>query len=485
MEIRTALVMLTVLASVRPALAQPAARLETYVAPNRLYAVRKPAGWKVAETAQAGFYRVLVTAPDGSSAVDFAWSRNEQGRSDALRYLAAYRRFLSGAHPDVTFTGVHASRDNQRVVAAVAFRAGGGLIRGRYYFESNARGLSAQGYFAPAKLLESRRVLLLNVMASLAFLKNDPRPAASGAQPQYYRPRMAVRTAPDRSLSVKIPEDWNFLAAGGKVITGARGGGPGFLFTSLEGNPTLPGAPVARGIIGRRYLSPPQTLAWVLEAFGHRNVRIESSRPDASAAQELMARIRRRGDAQEVTVHWTSAGGMPCVGVFKVINALPSATGLWFTILAGVWAPKKDAHLYMPALEEVAASFSIHDEYAQRYIRAGLERLRALEKQTAAAMRDLSQARDQNQRDWEERQKRKEFSDSQWDDYRRGHSYWVSDLEGGKVYAADSWGVRDTATGDYYEGRGYNWVNFQGENPRYPESMREIGGYELERMGGR
>ena len=38
-------------------------------------------------------------------------------------------------------------------------------------------------------------------------------------------------------------------------------------------------------------------------------------------------------------------------------------------------------------------------------------------------------------------------------------------------------------TGDYFEGSGYNWVNFQGENPKYPESMREISSYELKQMG--
>ena len=96
-----------------------------------------------------------------------------------------------------------------------------------------------------------------------------------------------------------------------------------------------------------------------------------------------------------------------------------------------------------------------------------------------AAMQDLNRAREQNQRDWEARQARKDYMESKWDDYRRGNSYWVSDLEGGKVYHTDNWGTRDTVTGDYYEGRGYNWTNFEGENPRYPEDMREVSSYEL------
>lgn len=76
--------------------------------------------------------------------------------------------------------------------------------------------------------------------------------------------------------------------------------------------------------------------------------------------------------------------------------------------------------------------------------------------------------------------------DSKWDDYRRGRSYWVSDLEGGKVYETDSHGTRDTATGDYYEGQGYNWVNFEGQNPNHPsETMHEVSSGELQQLNGR
>jgi hypothetical protein len=96
-------------------------------------------------------------------------------------------------------------------------------------------------------------------------------------------------------------------------------------------------------------------------------------------------------------------------------------------------------------------------------------------------MRGLNQAREDNQKAWEARQDRKDYMDSKWDDYRRGQSYWVSDLEGGKVYATDNWGAKDTTTGDYYEGKGYNWTNFEGQNPHHPsETMREVSSWEVE-----
>jgi hypothetical protein len=181
-----------------------------------------------------------------------------------------------------------------------------------------------------------------------------------------------------------------------------------------------------------------------------------------------------------------SPEGKACVGGFKVINFPPSpATGIWNSIVAGIWGPERDFARYFPALEQIASSFAINDEYARRYIQAGLENLRRLQQKTQAAMQDLNRAREQNQRDWEAAQERKEYMDSKWDDYRRGRSYWVSELEGGRVYATDSGGTQDTVTGQYYEGRPYNWVNFEGQNPKHPsETMREVTSAELKKLEG-
>jgi hypothetical protein len=223
----------------------------------------------------------------------------------------------------------------------------------------------------------------------------------------------------------------------------------------------------------------------VLQALGHRNVRTDSPVPDAASVRELAAQTGARGDAQDILAYWTSAKGVECVGGLKIINTLPSVTGIWSTMISGVWAPQQDAYLYLDALEEVAASFSINKQYAKAYVRAGMQRLRNLEKETSNKINELNREREKNFQAWEARQRSQEFSQSKWDDYRRGHSYWVSDIEGGKVYATDSSGTRDTTTGDYYEGLAYNYTNFEGDSPRYNESMREISSYELERMGGR
>jgi hypothetical protein len=402
-----------------------------------------------------------------------------------VQQLLAYRQFLRKSWPNIAFTDVHASADKLRCAATARFTIGRSAMRGQYYFESSAQSLSVQGYYAPESSFSSKRVSLVNIMASMAFLKKDPKPERTTAQGESYRPQMSRRSAKDRSLSIIIPTDWDFMAAGGKVVTGSRKSAPGFIFTSLQGNPMVRNAPISSGVISTRYLNPEQTLKYVLQAFGHRNVRTSSSVRDAASERELTANTGARGDAHDIMAHWTSSQGLACVGVFKVINSLPSMTGLWSTMISGAWAPQKDAYLYLDALEQVASSFSINARYSKAYIQAGLQRLREMERETSNRINDLSREREKSLQDWEARQSAKEFSDSKWDDYRRGHSYWVSDIEGGKVYATDSWGTRDTVTNDYYEGRAYNYTNFEGSNPRYNESMREISSYELDRMDKR
>jgi hypothetical protein len=450
-----------------------------------LYALHKPPDWYVREEAIDNSLRVIVASPDGASLVEFYWAANTHRKPDALAFLSEYREMLGQTCAQPRFSEAFLSSDSTKALASVACLAGNQPVKGRYYFESGATGVSAQGYLAPEPLLASRRPLLLNIMASLALPGRQPSrtaPAPPAPEPAPVQlPPLTARRAQDGSLSLNVPSDWAFLAAGGKVVTGAPDGAAGFIFTAFSGNPMLPNASIAQGVIGSPYRPPPQALGVILQAFGHRNIKILSSTPDPATNQQFASTVGRRADTQDLIARWSSAQGAECLGAIKLINAMPSATGLWFVIMSGVWGPERDFQRHLPLLEQVASSFAINDQYARRYIQSGLENLRRLQQQTAAAMQDLNRAREQNQRDWEARQERKDYMESKWDDYRRGNSYWVSELEGGKIYKADSGGTLDTATGDYYAGKPYNWVNFEGQNPRHPsENMRELSSWEVE-----
>ncbi len=452
-------------------------RLEPYVASSKLYGLYKPGHWKVNEDARPDAFRIAVASPMGTSQVEFRWERNRAGRPDALSALVAWHRALAQAFPGAALSDVFVTPDATRAVATVRYRLANTSVQGRYFFESSRAGNASQGYLAPEAQLGAARPLLLNMMSSLAFVKVLHR-GESALLPPVKVP-LVGRQAQDRSLTMRTPADWAFLAGGGRVVTGAPG--LGFIFTAFAGNPMLPGATISQGVIGTPYRSPAQALALMLVGFGNRNPTVVSSTPDADTMAQCRVSIGNRCEAADLVAQWTSPEGVGCVGAFKVVNTVPGFTGQWSSIVAGLWGPQKDFYRYYPLLEQVAESFSINDRYARGSIEAGLANLKRLQQQTAAAIQDLNRAREDNQAAWEAKQARKDYMDSKWDDYRRGQSYWVSELEGGRAYATDTSGTRDTSNGDYYAGHAYNWTNFEGQNPRYPsETMREVTSYELE-----
>jgi len=459
--------------------------LEPYVAENRAYALHKPAGWTVREDRTEDDLRILVRSADGNSTVEFFFEKNASGRQDAVELLSGFRKRMALGCKELTVSDAFVSRDGARAVAMMLCRGAASAVKGRYFFEAGAAGQSAQGYLTTEAAMQAQRPLLLNILASLSFARpanaTAGRPPVAAPEP-VYQAQLVPKRAQDGSLSIRIPADWTFLAGGGKVVSGSRDGGMGFIFTSISGNPMVPNATIAQGILPTTYKPPAQALGLFLQAFGHRNIKILSASPDAETMQECLGALRSRCDAQDLVARWTSSNGAECVGAIKMINLPPSGfSGIWNFIISGIWGPENGFPRYYPMLKEVGESFAINDQFARRYIQQGLENLRRLQAQTAAAMQDLNRAREQNQRDWEARQERKDYMDSKWDDYRRGNSYWVSDLEGGKIYQTDTHGTRDTVTGDYYGGQGYRWVNFEGQNPRYPsENMRELSSWEVE-----
>jgi len=467
------------------ACAAQAPKLVPYVAENRAYALHKPADWTVREDRTEDDMRILVRSADGNSTVEFFVERNTTGRQDAVELLSSFRKRMALGCKELSVSEAFVAKDGTRAVATMLCRGAASAVKGRYFFEAGAAWLSVQGFLAPESALQSQRPLLLNILASLSFARRANAQTASRAQaaPEpVYQAQLVPRQAQDGSLSIRIPADWTFLAAGGRLVSGSRDGGMGFIFTSISGNPMVPNATIAQGIIPTTYKPPPQALGLFLHAFGHRNIKILSAAPDRATMQECIGTLRSRCDAQDLVARWTSSNGAECMGAIKMINMPPSQlTGIWNFIISGIWGPESGFPRYYPLLKEVGESFSINDQFARRYIQQGLENLRRLQAQTAAAMQDLNRAREQNQRDWEARQERKDYMDSKWDDYRRGNSYWVSELEGGKIYKTDTSGTRDTVTGDYYGGQGYNWVNFEGQNPRYAsENMRELSSWEVE-----
>jgi hypothetical protein len=120
-------------------------------------------------------------------------------------------------------------------------------------------------------------------------------------------------------------------------------------------------------------------------------------------------------------------------------------------------------------------SYQIDEAWAREYVQRGMERLRQLQQQTSALVaRNARDIHDMMQAAYEERQRSMDYIDYQRTNYIRGEQDWISGVEGGTVYHTDSWGTKNTATGEYYEGQPYDYVHFGGDNPRYNEMMTPI-----------
>lgn len=75
---------------------------------------------------------------------------------------------------------------------------------------------------------------------------------------------------------------------------------------------------------------------------------------------------------------------------------------------------------------------------------------------------------------YDERQRSMDYIDYQRTSYIRGQQDWISSMEGGAVYRSDSWGTKNTTTGEYWEGKAYDYYRFQGQNPKYNEQMQPV-----------
>jgi len=436
----------------------------------------KPAGWSVRTASDDQGVRVTVADPEEASRVELAFASNT-ARLDSPALLAATCRELRARHPDLVVSQASACRDGVScAVATVTYTARSGAMRGRLYVHAGPGLTSVRRIVARADSFEAQRPLLLDVLTNIhlktARAGADGRPAP-----------LVTRRAPDGSVTIALPPDWTFQAQQGKALAVAPDAGSGFMFTVFQLQAPGLGLPGPPGTLLSPFRPPEQLIQVIWEHFGNREIQVVGASPDRETAAGCPRQIGRRCDAGDVQLRWVSPRGVACAGSFKLLEAVPGPTGQWFTIVAGIWGRSESLEEELPTLEAVAASFAIPDRYARGYVQQGLARLKTLQAKTQESVRGLYRSIEENQRDHERRSEERAAGEARWDDYRRGNSYWISDLEGGKVYATDPWGTRDTTTGDRVDGASHGYVHFEGQNPNHPsEQMREVSSHELQQL---
>lgn len=459
-----------------PVAARSVSPMKRYVSDKPAFTLVKPDSWSVQAQVTGDALQITVSAPEGRGQVETILAPNPQGRYRTPTLMAARLGELRSLHPDLAVSGVAVCRDAavSCAVATLAYSVGGTPVRGRYFFHADPDLVSIRSYSAPASLLDAERARLLDVLTNIRV----------GAGKPPLPIRLVERRAADGSLGLSVPADWTFIAQKGTAMSVAPRGSAGFIFTVFSVMPSNYGVRPPPGVIVAGYQSPAEFLPRAFAQFGNRNIRVVGSLPDPTTAADCPRRIGRACDAADVLVTWNSPEGSACIGSFKVLDARPNVAGQWFSIVAGVWGPSNDLPRHLPLLQQIAHSFRIDDAYATKYIQNGIAHLRAQQRKTQTAMQGLYDAIHANQADYEDRAARKAAADARGDDYRRGNSYWISDLEGGKIYATDPWGTTDTRTGDRIEGAPHNYIHFEGQNPSHPsENMREISSREAQQLG--
>jgi hypothetical protein len=448
--------------------------MQRVVSENPSFVLYKPETWKLQHSAVGETLHLSVASPDGKSIAEVDFADNRKRRLDAQQWMTQHIGELRKRYPDLTVSASSVCKDQPAscAVASLSYSASGTAMQGRFFFHGDDKLTTVRSYRAPVARMEQDRALLLDVLTNIHVRAVQP------IAVQFVR-----RQAADGSLSIELPSDWGFLAHKGSIVAGAPQGRSGFVFTAFSVMPQNYGVATQPGVIIAPYRPPATFIYDIFAQFKNRQTRVLATQPDAQTAAQCPAQIGRACDVADVQVSWVSPEGVPCLGGFKLLNAHPNLVGHWFSIVAGVWGPADDLTRHLPLLERTAASFSINDAYAKRYIAQGLAHLRQMQARTRQAIQELYGAIEQNQRDYESRSATKEASDAKWDDYARGNSYWVSDLEGGKVYQTDPWGTRDTDSGTRYDGPPHNYIHFEGQNPAHPsEHMREISSYDLKKM---
>jgi hypothetical protein len=432
-----------------------------------------PKGWKARESADGQGLQVTASDPSGGSSVFFSTGSAPQGESAA----ALAKREAAGlgrTARDLEIRSAFASRDGSSLVFDGSYSP---PRRGKIEFRS---WVSLQGgqyacarIEAPAGQLTAMKPTLLTVLSNIRVMKGAVAPAA-GAAPA--KVQMVPYRLRDGSASFEMPQGWQCQDHGKGTFVAGESGGYSFISGSVE--LLTPQMRVNQpGILVSPYLAPSQAWQFITGRYGLASgMRFEKVIPRADMARQ-MGQVYTAGPVtvEELIYTFTNKEGRPCKGYTYGISFGSRLGTNWSFRHLTVTAPADRFGAWAGNFASMLASYKISDRWAQDYVAQGARRLREMQQQTSAMVtRNAQDIRQMMQAAYDERQKSMDYIDYQRTSYIRGQQDWISSMEGGAVYRSDSWGTKNMATGEYREGKPYDYVNFEGKNPRYNEQMQPV-----------
>ncbi len=458
--------------------AEPATRpapvpMEKYASKDAIFVLYKPKGWEVEEDSQPGVRAITIAEPNAAGAAALFTGTSPTG-DDMLALTKLFLGGIGGQYPDFEVREASVSRDKRRVFLLASFtHAASGKREMRAWVSGRGNEFLFECIEAPEGQLERMRPVLLTVLANLKVFKGAFAGPEAAPAPL---PRLVPHKLSDGAASFQMPEGWGCQELGkGCFIAGDKGGRHVFMVSSVDVlTPRLGVRPA--GVPVAPYQSPSRALQTLCSWQGSaKNMDFEKVIPRKDIAEQ-MAQVYTVGPIQVEEFVYTcdTKAGKTKGYTFGFTFGSRTDTSWNFRHLT-VMAPASTFEEDVPVFAAMLKSYEIDDEWAKRYVEQGLARLRQLQKQTAATIARTSQEiRAMMTAAFDERQRSQDYIDYQRTNYIRGEQDWVSGMEGGTVYHTDSWGTRNTTTGETWEGAPYDYVHFEGRNPRHNEGMTPI-----------
>jgi hypothetical protein len=446
--------------------------MKKYVTDQAGFVLYMPEGWKATEGTVGQFKTLIVTDPSGLYTVALF-----SGVSPAGRDVVALTRLFAGnirqRFPDFAIRKAMISPDQRKIAFDGVYS---NLQKKRQAFKVWVTGgdgnFSYSSIEAPEGRLAESRQVLLTILSNIGIMKGAIQPSA---QPARVLPLVQHRL-PDGSAVFSAPQDWQYRGFGAGAFAAADpAGSSSFIVGTVEFLTPQLGVRVPNAIISN-YLPPHQAMQLVTTkmnlASGMQFIEVI---PRADIAGQI-GKVYTAGPVRaEEFVYTFIAKGRKCKAYSFGISfgsRLNTNWKLWHITVA---APVEQFEAFVPSFVSMVQSYKINDQFAQNYIAQGMARLRQMQQQTAQIVaRNAQEIHQMMQSAYDERQKSMDYIDYQRTNYIRGQSDWISSVEGGSVYHSDSWGTKNTTTGDYYEGQPFNYYNNTGQNPKYNEQMQEI-----------
>lgn len=452
---------------------QAAPGMQKVVTEKATFVLYVPKGWKAVEGTEGAARTVRASDTSGRSVVFFSTGAAPQGENAAALAKRA-NAGLGRQAGDLAIRSAFSSRDGSALVYdGVYTPPKRGKTEFRTWVSRKGDDFTLSRIEAPAGQFEAMKPMLLTVLSNIRVTKGSFVIQAAGAP---VKVQLVTHRLRDGSASFLMPQGWQCQDTGKGLFAAGDPGGYSFLSGNVE--VLTPQMRVNQpGILVSPYLAPGQAWQFITARYGlASNMRFEKVIPRADMARQL-GQVYTVGPVtvEELVYTFTSREGRPTKGYTYGISFGSRLGTNWSFRHLTVTAPADRFGAWAGTFGSMMGSYRINERWAQEYVAQGARRLREMQQQTSAMVaRNAQEIRQMMQAAYDERQRSMDYIDYQRTSYIRGQQDWISSMEGGTVYRSDSWGTKNTTTGEYWEGKAYDYYRFQGQNPKYNEQMQPV-----------